>query len=96
MTVKADKNAAVRRVFVPRSQMDNVQEALTQTLSKSIMGDPQQEGAHGSAGEQGAERRGARQIGPTQVRSSSVYTHPLDLVGQEAITDAFLGLASAP
>ena len=93
MTVKSgQKCTAVRRIFVPRSQMDNVQEALVQALSKSVMGDPQQEGVRmGALVNKGQKEEVLSKLDLLKTEAQCVYTHPLDLVGKEAIADAFLG-----
>jgi oxepin-CoA hydrolase / 3-oxo-5,6-dehydrosuberyl-CoA semialdehyde dehydrogenase len=45
MTVKCgQKCTAVRRIFVPKHLIDEVQHALTEQLAKTVIGDPQTEG----------------------------------------------------
>ena len=84
MTVKAgQKCTAVRRVFVPRSQMDNVQEALTQALSKSVMGDPTSRGVRmGALVNKGQKEDVLAKLDVFKSEAQSVYTHPLELVGR--------------
>lgn len=93
MTVKAgQKCTAVRRIFVPRSQMDSVQEALIQALSKAVMGDPQQEGVRmGALVNKGQKEEVLSKMDMLKTEAESVYAHRLDLVGEDAIADAFLG-----
>jgi oxepin-CoA hydrolase/3-oxo-5,6-dehydrosuberyl-CoA semialdehyde dehydrogenase len=93
MTVKSgQKCTAVRRVFVPRNQMDNVQEALTQALSKAVIGDPQQEGVRmGALVNKGQKDEVLAKLALLKSEAQSVYSHPLNLVGEQAIADAFLG-----
>lgn len=93
MTVKSgQKCTAVRRIFVPRSQMDNVQEALTHALTKAIMGDPQQEGVRmGALVNKEQKEEVLAKLDLLKSEAKSVYEHPLNLIGEEAIADAFLG-----
>ena len=93
MTVKSgQKCTAVRRVFVPRGQMDNVQEALTQALSKAVMGDPQEEGVRmGALVHKEQKQDVLAKLDVLKSEAESVYAHPLELVGGEVVEDAFLG-----
>lgn len=93
MTVKAgQKCTAVRRVFVPKEQMDNVQEALTQALSKAVMGDPQHEGVRmGALVNKGQKEEVLTKLDLLKTEAQTIYAHPSDLIGDSAIADAFLG-----
>ena len=93
MTVKSgQKCTAVRRVFVPRSQMDNVQEALTKALSKAVMGDPQVDGVRmGALVHKEQKQDVLAKLDVLKSEAESVYAHPLELVGGEVVEDAFLG-----
>lgn len=47
MTIKAgQKCTAIRRIFVPQSQLESVQQALVAKLSKTVAGDPAREGVN--------------------------------------------------
>lgn len=93
MTVKSgQKCTAVRRIFVPRNQLDNVQEALVKALSKSVMGDPQQEGVRmGALVNKDQKEEVLTKMDMLKTEAQSVYSHPLELVGKSAVADAFLG-----
>ena len=93
MTVKSgQKCTAVRRVFVPRSQMDNVQEALTKALSKAVMGDPQVDGVRmGALVHKEQKQDVLAKLDVLKSEAESVYAHTLELVGGEVVEDAFLG-----
>ena len=90
MTVKSgQKCTAVRRVFVPRSQMDNVQEALTKALSKAVMGDPQVEGVRmGALVHKEQKQNVLAKLDVLKSEAESVCAHTLELVGGEVVEDA--------
>jgi oxepin-CoA hydrolase/3-oxo-5,6-dehydrosuberyl-CoA semialdehyde dehydrogenase len=61
-------------------------------LSKAVIGDPQQEGVRmGALVNKGQKEEVLAKLDLLKSEAQSVYTHPLDLIGQEAIADAFLG-----
>lgn len=93
MIVKAgQKCTAVRRVFVPRNQVDNVQEALVHALSKAVMGDPQQEGVRmGALVNKGQKEEVLEKLNLLKTEAQSIYNHPMALLGEETVEDAFLG-----
>lgn len=94
MTVKAgQKCTAIRRILVPRQQMDAVQEALSQQLAKTVVGDPQLEGVRMGAlasKEQVAEVR--KQVGLLAEENKLVFGQmtDFDVMGASAETGAFL------
>ena len=94
MTVKAgQKCTAIRRILVPRQQMDAVQEALSQQLAKTVVGDPQLEGVRMGAlasKEQVAEVR--KQVGLLAEENELVFGQMTDfeVMGASAETGAFL------
>tara|TARA_B100000963_G_scaffold273239_1_gene241454 strand:+ start:1086 stop:3140 length:2055 start_codon:yes stop_codon:yes gene_type:complete len=93
MTVKSgQKCTAVRRIFVPIGQMDSVQDALGQALSQAIIGDPKNENVRmGALVNKTQKEEVLAKLKLLKTEAQSIYSHSLELVGEEAIEDSFLG-----
>lgn len=93
MTVKCgQKCTAVRRIFVPKNQIDAVQDGLMAALSKAVIGDPRAEGVRmGALVNRDQKTEVLSKIELLLQEAESVYSHPLRLVGEGVSADAFLG-----
>ncbi len=94
MTVKAgQKCTAIRRVIVPENKIDAVQEALSQRLAKTIIGDPREENVRMGAlagKEQVEEVKG--KIKELAADAEMVYGdgEMVEITGKEAVAEAFM------
>ncbi len=94
MTVKCgQKCTAVRRIFVPKQRMDDVQEALVHALGQTVIGDPQVEGVRMGAlvGKSQCEDVMA-QVARIEQEASRVFGNSatFDIVGADPDKGAFL------
>jgi oxepin-CoA hydrolase/3-oxo-5,6-dehydrosuberyl-CoA semialdehyde dehydrogenase len=94
MTIKCgQKCTAVRRIFVPESSMDAVQEALVAELGKTTVGDPQREGVRMGA-LVGRDQRSdvLEQVARLEAEARCVFggSKQVDVVGADAEKGAFL------
>lgn len=92
MTVKCgQKCTAVRRIFVPEHLIDNVQSALIDSLSKTKMGDPKEEGVRMGALVNVAQKEEVlRQVEKLASEAECVYRDESDPVGNVE-SAAFMG-----
>ncbi|MEP6343734.1 MAG: phenylacetic acid degradation bifunctional protein PaaZ [Maricaulaceae bacterium] len=94
MTVKAgQKCTAIRRAFVPKNMMDAVQEALSNRLAKTTIGDPSADGVRMGALVSLSQRKDVREkVAQLSQQAKIVYGDPdtLDPVGAHNETGAFI------
>lgn len=94
ITTKAgQKCTAIRRVIVPDNLLEDVQLALSQSLQKTTIGDPQQEGVRmGSLVSKKQQEEVRRRIKELAEESPIVFGDPdqVELVGADAQKGAFL------
>ena len=94
MTVKCgQKCTAVRRIFVPEAHMDAVQDALIAQLTKTVIGDPQQDGVRMGALVDKAQCQDVLdQVAKLEQEAERVFGDPssLQTVGADANEGAFL------
>ena len=93
MTVKCgQKCTAIRRIFVPKHLIDPVQEALISALSKTTLGDPQQEGVRMGALVNHAQKEEVLlRIAELKSEADCVYQNEASPVGASDELGAFLG-----
>jgi len=94
ITTKAgQKCTAIRRVIVPENLLEDVQLALSKSLQKTTIGDPQQEGVRmGSLVSKKQQEEVRRRIKELAEESPIVFGDPdqVELVGADAQKGAFL------
>ncbi|MFZ8836105.1 MAG: phenylacetic acid degradation bifunctional protein PaaZ [Flavobacteriales bacterium] len=93
MTVKCgQKCTAVRRIFVPDHLIDQVQEKLSDALSKTTIGDPQVDGVRTGA-LVNADQKNEVEAKVQELLSEAelIYKHQQEPIGQKISDSAFLG-----
>lgn len=93
MTVKCgQKCTAVRRILVPRNMMDAVQDALTQSLNQTVIGDPRKEGVRmGALVSKDQVKEVLRQAALIGTESKLVYESQGPILSDHPEAGAFMG-----
>ncbi|TWI66266.1 oxepin-CoA hydrolase/3-oxo-5,6-dehydrosuberyl-CoA semialdehyde dehydrogenase [Pseudoduganella lurida] len=91
MTGKAgQKCTAIRRIIVPRTQVDAVAERLRERLAKVVVGDPSVEGVRmGALASKDQQRDVGAQVERLLAGNELIYGNALDLVGDGVHEGAF-------